>query len=75
MVYAGQESADFEELDWAALLNEMFQLMRLSVSKSATFKVDLSGKLPPIKANVTQIWQVMMNLLPTPRRPLAARKA
>jgi nitrogen-specific signal transduction histidine kinase/CheY-like chemotaxis protein len=74
MVYAGQESAEFNHVDLTAVLNEMLQMMRLSISKNATFKVDIRGKLPPISANATQIRQVIMNLLTNASEALGGKE-
>jgi PAS domain S-box-containing protein len=63
MVYAGQESADFEPVDLVGLVREMIKLVGVSISKKAAFKVDLPDKLPMIRANVAQIRQVVMNLI------------
>jgi two-component system, cell cycle sensor histidine kinase and response regulator CckA len=74
MVYAGQESAEFEQVDLAALVREMLQLMRLSVSKNAAFEVDLPGKLRLINANPTQIRQVLMNLVTNASEALGGKE-
>jgi two-component system, cell cycle sensor histidine kinase and response regulator CckA len=63
MVYAGQESADFEEVDLVSLVREMMQLIRVSISKTATLEVDLPDRLPPTRANAAQIRQVILNLI------------
>jgi PAS domain S-box-containing protein len=63
MVYAGRESAEFEQVDLADIVREMLHLTRVSISKKATLKVDIPDKLPLIQANVTQIRQVIMNLI------------
>jgi two-component system cell cycle sensor histidine kinase/response regulator CckA len=62
MVYAGQDSTVFEQVDFAHLVREMLQLMKLS-SKNAVLKVDLDDALPVIRANPAQLRQVVMNLL------------
>jgi PAS domain S-box-containing protein len=63
MVYAGHESAQFEQVDLAAVVREMLQLMQLSISKKAELKVAVPAKLPLINANAAQIRQVIMNLV------------
>jgi PAS domain S-box-containing protein len=63
MVYAGHESEAFDEVDLAALVREMLPLMDVSASKNATFDVHLPDGLPIIRANVTQIRQVLLNLV------------
>jgi len=74
MVYAGQEIAEFDQIDLAAVLNEMLQMMRLSISKNATLRVDVRGKLPLVNANITQIRQVVMNLLTNASEALGGKE-
>ena len=62
MVYAGQDSTVFVRVDFAHLVREMLQLMKLS-SRNAVLNVDLEDGLPVIRANPAQLRQVVMNLL------------
>jgi PAS domain S-box-containing protein len=61
MVYAGQESASFEPVDLAAVVRDMLPLIQVSVSKTAAFDVHLPDGLPMVRANITQIRQVLLN--------------
>jgi PAS domain S-box-containing protein len=63
LAYAGQESTVFEPLDLSVLVNEMLQLLKVSISKRAQLTVDLPPNLPAVRANATQIRQVVMNLI------------
>ena len=63
LAYAGQETAIFEPMDLSTLVREMLELVRVSISKRATLKVDLAPDLPAVRANAAQIRQVVMNLL------------
>ena len=63
MIYAGEKSPAFEPVDISALVNEMLQLLKVSISKHTILKVELSQDLPPILANPAQIRQVVMNLV------------
>jgi PAS domain S-box-containing protein len=63
MAYAGQETPEFRWVDLAALIGEMQQLLRLSISKHARLDFDLPQDLPAIRANAAQIGQVVMNLV------------
>jgi PAS domain S-box-containing protein len=63
MVYAGQESATLELVDLAAVVREMLPLMNVSASKNAAFEVRVPDGLSVIRANVTQIRQVLLNLV------------
>jgi PAS domain S-box-containing protein len=63
MIYAGHQSPEFEAVDLATLVNEMLHLFRVVISKPATLKMDLGEHLPPVRANPTQLRQVVMNLI------------
>src|SRR5260370_10621069 len=63
MTYAGLEKTAFEPLNLSALVNEMLQLLKVSISKRARLTVDLPENLPAVRANATQIRQVAMNLI------------
>jgi two-component system cell cycle sensor histidine kinase/response regulator CckA len=63
MAYAGQENALFEPVDISRLVDEMLQLLKVSISKRATLKVNLAKNLPPASVNAPQIRQVVMNLI------------
>ncbi len=63
MAYAGQEKKDFESIDIARLVHEMLDLLRVSIPKNGTLRVDLPGDLPAVQANSAQIRQVVMNLI------------
>jgi PAS domain S-box-containing protein len=63
MAYAGQENASFKAVDLSILVGEMLQFLKVSISKHATLKVDLSNNLLAIRANAAQIQQVVMNLI------------
>ena len=63
MAYAGQENTVFEPLDLSDLVQEMLQLLYVSISKRAQLSLDLPRNLPPIRANSSQIRRVVMNLI------------
>jgi two-component system cell cycle sensor histidine kinase/response regulator CckA len=63
MVYSGQDEARLEPLDLARLVEEMLELVKISISKHATLIVDLPKNLPPIRANAVQMRQIVMNLI------------
>jgi PAS domain S-box-containing protein len=63
LIYAGKEGKDAELLDVSQVIAEMLELMKISVSKHATFKTDLSQNLPSIRASTAQISQLVMNLV------------
>jgi signal transduction histidine kinase len=63
MTYAGQDSSTREPMDLSLLVREMLELLKISISKHATLRVDLPPNLPPIHANAAQLRQVIMNLI------------
>jgi two-component system, cell cycle sensor histidine kinase and response regulator CckA len=63
MTYAGQESGKREPTDLSRLVQEMLELLRISISKHAALQVDLPPHLPPVQANPVQLRQVIMNLI------------
>jgi len=63
MVYGGEDSPTLELVDISALVNEMLQLLKVSISKHTILKIELGQNLPPIQVNPSQIRQVVMNLV------------
>lgn len=63
MIYAGQDKATLEALDISQLVEEMVQLLKVSISKHAALKTDLGKNLPAVLGNATQIRQIVMNLI------------
>ena len=63
MVYAGKESATVELVDVSRIIQEMLELLKVSVSKHAALEADLGKNLPPIRANAAQLRQIVMNLV------------
>jgi two-component system cell cycle sensor histidine kinase/response regulator CckA len=63
MVYAGKESATVELVDVSRIIQEMLELLKVSVSKHAALEADLGKNLPPVRANAAQLRQIVMNLV------------
>jgi two-component system, cell cycle sensor histidine kinase and response regulator CckA len=63
MAYGGQESGAFEAVDMVSLVNEMLDLLRISMSKTTLLQIEMSEDLPFIHANPAQIRRVVMNLI------------
>ena len=63
MIYAGKESADVELVDLSTVVEEMLELIRLSVSKHAKIESILATDLPAVRANSAQLRQIVMNLV------------
>jgi PAS domain S-box-containing protein len=73
MVYAGEESATSEDVDLAGLVREMMQLIEISISKNAGLKIDVPREAPSVRANKSQIRQVVMNLITNASEALGDR--
>jgi two-component system CheB/CheR fusion protein len=63
MIYAGKESEVLEQVDVSRVVEDMIELLKISVSKHAAVETDLGKALPPVRANPSQIRQVVMNLI------------
>jgi two-component system, cell cycle sensor histidine kinase and response regulator CckA len=63
MIYTGQETAHLEPLDISHAVDEMLQLLKVSISKHAVLKTELRTNLSAVQANAAQIRQVVMNLI------------
>jgi two-component system cell cycle sensor histidine kinase/response regulator CckA len=63
MVYSGQDEASLGPVDLSRLVEEMLELLKISISKNATLRVELPKNLPAVRANAVQIRQVVMNLI------------
>lgn len=63
LTYAGRVHTRIEPLDINALLADLVSLLRDSVPNHITIRQELAPVLPRIAADVTQIRQVLMNLI------------
>ena len=63
MVYSGQDRALPEPVEVSQLVEEMLELLKVSISKTAVLKTDLAAGLAVVMGNAAQIRQVVMNLM------------
>jgi len=63
LAYSGRGMFVLEPIDVAALVREMTELLRLSISKKAVLKHELTEKMPHIEGDSGQLRQVIMNLI------------
>ena len=55
MIYAGKESTVVGLLDLSKIVDEMFPLIKISVSKHLVMEFELGQDLPKISASAAQI--------------------
>jgi len=64
MIYSGQDRADpVEPIDLSRLVEEMLQLLKVTISKHAVLITDLQQNLPAVLVRASQIRQILMNLV------------
>jgi PAS domain S-box-containing protein len=63
MIFAGNETGVLEPLDVSALVSDMLELLKVSISKHAVLETSLDQNLPAVRGNSAQIRQVVMNLV------------
>ncbi|MGE5139875.1 MAG: response regulator, partial [Rudaea sp.] len=63
LAYSGKGRFLMQAVNVNSLFEEMSQLLRVSISKSASLKFNLAPDLPLIEADATQIRQIVMNLI------------
>jgi len=63
MIYAGKDNGVLGPVDISHTVEEMIQLLNVSVSKHATLKTDLGRDLPDVRATVAQVSQIILNLV------------
>ena len=63
LAYAGKSHIQVEEINLAATIEEMVDLLESSLPKKARFDLDLQADLPGITADIAQINQLVMNLV------------
>lgn len=62
LAYSGRSYYALECLDLSKVVHEMAHLLRATVPRSTTLKIDLARGLPAIEADPAQLRQVIMNL-------------
>jgi len=63
LAYSGKGKFVVEPIDLSEVVKEMTHLLRTSVPKKTVLQLDLAESLPAVKADATQIRQVVMNLI------------
>jgi len=63
MIYTGNDKSNLELLDISVLVQEMIELLKISISKHATLETHFGKRLPAVLASATHIRQIVMNLI------------
>ena len=63
LAYSGQGKIEVRPVDLNRIIHDMSQLLRISVDKRVQLSFNLSHTLPMIRGDVSQIRQVLMNLI------------
>jgi signal transduction histidine kinase len=61
--YAGKANSAVERLDLSRAVREIAGLVRLSIPRNVTLRLELAPDLPPVEADPGQLEQVVMNLV------------
>ena len=73
LAYAGRGKFDIQVLDISQVVSELSQLLSVSIPKNLKLSFDLQGDLPGIKADATQLRQVLMNLVRNAAEAMSGR--
>ena len=63
LIYSGQETEVVKLVDVSQIVEDMIELLKISVSKHATLETDLGKHIPGVRANPAQVQQLLMNLI------------
>jgi PAS domain S-box-containing protein len=63
LAYSGKGQLAVGAIDLNAVVEEMSQLLEVSISKKAVVKYELAANLPAVEADATQLPQIVMNLI------------
>ncbi len=63
LAYAGKGQFVVERVDVSAIVEDLLPLLRVSIARSAELRLELGRELPGVKADATQIRQIVMNLV------------
>ncbi|MBK9990922.1 MAG: CHASE domain-containing protein [Verrucomicrobia bacterium] len=73
LAYAGKGRFLIKPYDLSQIITQNAHLLHISVSKQAELRFNLANDLPPIMADVTQIQQIVMNLVINASEAIGAR--
>ncbi|NLI78882.1 MAG: PAS domain S-box protein [Candidatus Riflebacteria bacterium] len=73
LAYSGKGRFEVKAVDLAEVIRDLVIMLEVSVSRKALLQFDLAPALPPVAADVTQIRQVVMNLVINASEAMAGR--
>jgi PAS domain S-box-containing protein len=72
--YAGGHDARSDRIDLSLVVAEMLAVLKGTIAPNVTVEADLASGLPEVRANVTEIRQVVMNLVMNAAEALQRRQ-
>lgn len=63
LVYAGRGAADVRLVDLSVVVDQIANLLEVSIPKTVSLRLNLGEALPPIQADAGHLQQVVMNLV------------
>jgi len=63
LAYAGKANIEMTEVDLGVVIKEITQLLQVSIPSNVSLHFNLAEGLPFVKADATQIFQVLMNFI------------
>jgi two-component system cell cycle sensor histidine kinase/response regulator CckA len=63
LAYSGRGRFVVEPIDLSAVVSDIAELLRVSISKDVALRFEFATDLPPVEADVAQIRQLAMNLI------------
>ncbi|MFH2001758.1 MAG: PAS domain-containing protein [Planctomycetota bacterium] len=63
LAYSGKGAFVIQVQDLTGLIEEMLDIIKAAISKKIMLHLDLQNDLPPIEADITQIRQIILNLV------------
>lgn len=61
--YAGKGQSHFQPVDLSQTAQEMVQMLKVAISRKIALRLELAGDLPLIEGDLSQVHQVIMNLV------------
>lgn len=63
LAYSGRSHFQIRNVNLSEIVEEMAQLLKVSIGKSVALNLNLNHQLPRVQADVAQIQQIVMNLI------------